>query len=204
MWTMTFLRFVMSTTLSVAHRHPILSRVTPSCETPLQSHDRLRAAERDRGLLDENVSHRAECRAHSIADRRLERHALTGVVAEARRVDRGLHIHAEDEVIEQELHVSLRLHTAAHQPEAHVRLVATSVHGAGDEAWDERVERPFSGGDGIGQTGRERESRAAVVQREARSEEHTSELQSQSNLVCRLLLEKKKAKRSTRFVLCFF
>src|SRR2546427_258164 len=33
--------------------------------------------------------------------------------------------------------------------------------------------------------------------RVARSEEHTSELQSQSNLVCRLLLEKKK-KKSTR------
>src|SRR2546427_6930621 len=30
---------------------------------------------------------------------------------------------------------------------------------------------------------------------EQRSEEHTSELQSQSNLVCRLLLEKKKKKR---------
>src|SRR2546430_7694451 len=30
-----------------------------------------------------------------------------------------------------------------------------------------------------------------------RSEEHTSELQSQSNLVCRLLLEKKKNKRQT-------
>src|SRR2546430_12807138 len=30
----------------------------------------------------------------------------------------------------------------------------------------------------------------------ARSEEHTSELQSQSNLVCRLLLEKKKRKRT--------
>src|SRR5687767_15421286 len=29
----------------------------------------------------------------------------------------------------------------------------------------------------------------------ARSEEHTSELQSQSNLVCRLLLEKKKTER---------
>src|SRR2546430_13575994 len=29
-------------------------------------------------------------------------------------------------------------------------------------------------------------------QRDLRSEEHTSELQSQSNLVCRLLLEKKK------------
>src|SRR2546430_2863113 len=31
-----------------------------------------------------------------------------------------------------------------------------------------------------------------------RSEEHTSELQSQSNLVCRLLLEKKKIQRSKR------
>src|SRR2546430_12294715 len=31
-----------------------------------------------------------------------------------------------------------------------------------------------------------------------RSEEHTSELQSQSNLVCRLLLEKKKYKRQHR------
>src|SRR5688572_31955894 len=31
---------------------------------------------------------------------------------------------------------------------------------------------------------------------EARSEEHTSELQSQSNLVCRLLLEKKKKQQS--------
>src|SRR2546430_4657498 len=30
-----------------------------------------------------------------------------------------------------------------------------------------------------------------------RSEEHTSELQSQSNLVCRLLLEKKKKNRQT-------
>src|SRR2546430_3293650 len=31
-----------------------------------------------------------------------------------------------------------------------------------------------------------------------RSEEHTSELQSQSNLVCRLLLEKKKTAQSVR------
>src|SRR5688572_32459048 len=31
-----------------------------------------------------------------------------------------------------------------------------------------------------------------------RSEEHTSELQSQSNLVCRLLLEKKKKKQHTK------
>src|SRR5688572_13646314 len=35
--------------------------------------------------------------------------------------------------------------------------------------------------------------RIAGLERLLRSEEHTSELQSQSNLVCRLLLEKKKA-----------
>src|SRR5256886_3293265 len=35
-----------------------------------------------------------------------------------------------------------------------------------------------------------------LVERVRRSEEHTSELQSQSNLVCRLLLEKKKNNRS--------
>src|SRR5688572_31862031 len=37
-----------------------------------------------------------------------------------------------------------------------------------------------------------------VVVHERRSEEHTSELQSQSNLVCRLLLEKKKKKKKTK------
>src|SRR2546430_6872634 len=36
---------------------------------------------------------------------------------------------------------------------------------------------------------------------EGRSEEHTSELQSQSNLVCRLLLEKKKKKKTHTKVL---
>src|SRR2546430_11712843 len=39
--------------------------------------------------------------------------------------------------------------------------------------------------------GGEAENRARSVLGVARSEEHTSELQSQSNLVCRLLLEKK-------------
>src|SRR5688572_32490060 len=38
----------------------------------------------------------------------------------------------------------------------------------------------------------DRELLAGFVASEKRSEEHTSELQSQSNLVCRLLLEKKK------------
>src|SRR2546426_9106947 len=38
--------------------------------------------------------------------------------------------------------------------------------------------------------------RPAAQGHEARSEEHTSELQSPCNLVCRLLLEKKKNKRN--------
>src|SRR5688572_31747112 len=54
-------------------------------------------------------------------------------------------------------------------------------------------------GEGIAEAGREAlfdigpRGRIVALDREAdRSEEHTSELQSQSNLVCRLLLEKKK------------
>src|SRR5688572_31701908 len=39
---------------------------------------------------------------------------------------------------------------------------------------------------------------AAEAVTSARSEEHTSELQSQSNLVCRLLLEKKKKKKKEK------
>src|SRR2546427_2616322 len=38
-------------------------------------------------------------------------------------------------------------------------------------------------------------SRSGVSSCAPRSEEHTSELQSQSNLVCRLLLEKKKTRK---------
>src|SRR5256886_7270981 len=41
-------------------------------------------------------------------------------------------------------------------------------------------------------------SRAGRSYRTLRSEEHTSELQSQSNLVCRLLLEKKKIHQPDR------
>src|SRR5215204_7211121 len=39
-----------------------------------------------------------------------------------------------------------------------------------------------------------------VADAESRSEEHTSELQSHSDLVCRLLLEKKKKKRKQRTI----
>src|SRR2546430_10494660 len=39
---------------------------------------------------------------------------------------------------------------------------------------------------------------ADIFEVRQRSEEHTSELQSQSNLVCRLLLDKKKTTQTTR------
>src|SRR2546427_2647026 len=48
---------------------------------------------------------------------------------------------------------------------------------------------------GPGGTGMTRRGFIQVLGVGARSEEHTSELQSQSNLVCRLLLEKKKKKK---------
>src|SRR3712207_8487508 len=41
---------------------------------------------------------------------------------------------------------------------------------------------------------------AAILEAVHRSEEHTSELQSRQYLVCRLLLEKKKIKRSSLFL----
>src|SRR2546430_7610229 len=58
----------------------------------------------------------------------------------------------------------------------------------------------FPSGDHAG----ERSCAAAdcVMLRSSRSEEHTSELQSQSNLVCRLLLEKKKIMQSSLIFTC--
>src|SRR2546426_5851311 len=44
----------------------------------------------------------------------------------------------------------------------------------------------------VGVVGRDQEGDAALGLEPCRSEEHTSELQSPCNLVCRLLLEKKK------------
>src|SRR2546430_8609204 len=60
-----------------------------------------------------------------------------------------------------------------------------------------------SGWTTIGRSGRGKGRQAGDVgtekgeRKRGRSEEHTSELQSQSNLVCRLLLEKKKRQTST-------
>src|SRR2546430_13203892 len=46
---------------------------------------------------------------------------------------------------------------------------------------------------------RSKPARPSFKCRDVRSEEHTSELQSQSNLVCRLLLEKKKKKNYSSY-----
>src|SRR5688572_32020235 len=57
-----------------------------------------------------------------------------------------------------------------------------------------RDQARHGGLDGAGGDARETRRRAGGAR--GRSEEHTSELQSQSNLVCRLLLEKKKNKKT--------
>src|SRR2546422_5836457 len=61
----------------------------------------------------------------------------------------------------------------------------------GDEPRTDHVHRDAVGGDFVGERLGEAEH---ACPRGARSEEHTSELQSRLHLVCRLLLEKKKKK----------
>src|SRR2546430_5594471 len=59
-------------------------------------------------------------------------------------------------------------------------------------------EPSFARAGGVGDRGRQAAgTRRGVALGRRRSEEHTSELQSQSNLVCRPLLEKKKLLRPT-------
>src|SRR5438874_4047997 len=58
----------------------------------------------------------------------------------------------------------------------------------GESFGDDARRRPVLAGD----RRRRADQRAARATRPARSEEHTSELQSRRDLVCRLLLEKKK------------
>src|SRR5438046_8347829 len=65
-------------------------------------------------------------------------------------------------------------------------LGLTRQCGGADDRADDRRDRPRDRG--VGPRVRER---AEIARRTARSEEHTSELQSLTNLVCRLLLEKK-------------
>src|SRR2546430_3025915 len=76
-----------------------------------------------------------------------------------------------------------RSHSHRRPVRPHVSVVAR----VDDAARRTRRARPVAG------RGRQRHGNR---RRDRRSEEHTSELQSQSNLVCRLLLEKKKKKNT--------
>src|SRR5438309_6252734 len=79
-----------------------------------------------------------------------------------------------------------------------------SFHQPGDQGLARRVVeggcRPGHEGEGIDGGGR-RAVRMGQRCERYRSEEHTSELQSQFHLVCRLLLEKKKKKTSKKELL---
>src|SRR2546427_4055300 len=74
---------------------------------------------------------------------------------------------------------------------ATTEIYTLSLHDALPILWRHEARRVLRRGDGM----LLRETRGAPEATSgalSRSEEHTSELQSQSNLVCRLLLEKKK------------
>src|SRR2546430_6389592 len=75
------------------------------------------------------------------------------------------------------------------------RLAGARVGGRAAPVAEGLEQRALRGVPGVG-----RQALQGPVQR-ARSEEHTSELQSQSNLVCRLLLEKKKITKQLH-ILC--
>src|SRR2546430_12507309 len=71
-------------------------------------------------------------------------------------------------------------------------------HGARAELQQLRAQ--LAGRAELGRDRRVGERAPQPVGAQQRSEEHTSELQSQSNLVCRLLLEKKKKQECSRHV----
>src|SRR5207249_9948110 len=68
------------------------------------------------------------------------------------------------------------------------QLVAVGTPGVVERAGARRCRHAWRRSDDAGGTGR-----AVLGRLQVRSEEHTSELQSRFDLVCRLLLEKKKA-----------
>src|SRR2546430_3117494 len=79
-------------------------------------------------------------------------------------------------------------------PDARLALLVDELPDLGGLLWPRAVHGQREGGQ-VAERDALRQiqcGRPRVIQRDDRSEEHTSELQSQSNLVCRLLLEKKK------------
>src|SRR2546430_11423743 len=80
------------------------------------------------------------------------------------------------------------------------RSATTQRTGAGSPVFEagEECALPYLGL-GMGECFRFCQARKEEMSMSKRSEEHTSELQSQSNLVCRLLLEKKKKTKKLIF-----
>src|SRR2546430_12254355 len=88
-----------------------------------------------------------------------------------------------------ELVSSARSHLGANRPDSALAQVALALDTALTHPTDgERLYALLVRSVAASRTGRDSARRADLAER---SEEHTSELQSQSNLVCRLLLEKK-------------
>ena len=83
-------------------------------------------------------------------------------MAEARRLARLLNVHAELEHVQQYLHVTLRLHVAAHHAEAQPRLAVFVGHGR-----DDRVVGTLARRELVGMAFFEREQRAAVLEHHA-------------------------------------
>src|SRR5690606_41048973 len=75
---------------------------------------------------------------------------------------------------------------------AEIRPPADRSATTGDAGAAAHRGRPGAGGPGVAAL-----APAAGVRRPPRSEEHTSELQSRDNLICRLLLEKKKKRQTS-------
>src|SRR5206468_6085470 len=90
-----------------------------------------------------------------------------------------------------------RPHARRDEPH-HPRRARRARRGAGRGAADDRQREGHRRAPGARRAAGLRRDRGGGG-RGARSEEHTSELQSRSDLVCRLLLEKKKKISSNRF-----
>src|SRR2546427_8936800 len=94
--------------------------------------------------------------------------------------------------------MSLHEHVARELGEIGVGALIGELHGGLDHGAHlgvERVQRGVIEGTLFLQLHHQLGDRVALLLLLHRSEEHTSELQSQSNLVCRLLLEKKKKEK---------
>src|SRR2546423_2832881 len=92
-----------SAVVSVSPGVPVLPRIRPCHIATRQLDDRLAAAKWITARTAHIVPHRAERRPNALRYRRFDCDLGPLHVAEARRIDRLLHVHPEDEEIEQQL-----------------------------------------------------------------------------------------------------